>query len=223
MASAAQPTPSDTDLGGIPLARGDIDPGLMAQQAHSLALKLGGATKTGGGQPRGPKTPRTQGQKTHKPPKGKGKASALPQLPTPVAAPPDPVSPPPGAEIATTSEIGDIESIATALSDTVADLTSDLVAASKRIDTLEESNKALQVALTRTNREVASLAAQLQGLGLQKTTLPGPQPPAKVLEAPMTRDTRTVNVTDAPRATASQAGQIPNTTIGEWGVEDDIE
>jgi hypothetical protein len=215
--------PTDKELDQIPMAKGEVDATIMAAQAKKLAEKF--AT------PRGPKLRgRRQRPKTQQRPKGvtqpepstaNEQTRGLLQVGN-LSYPPV-VEAPPGAEVATTGELSEIESIATALSDTVSDLTTELYTAMDRIEVLEESNTALQTALTRVTREVSSLAALVKGSTGLVSVLPGPVPP-QADEKRLVPELHPGKMTmPAPSDTLNPSDKERAPQATEWGVSGDIE
>jgi len=86
------------------------------------------------------------------------------------------VLPPPGAEVLSSAEIEEINTITSTLSDTVSDLSGELAKTREEVEMLKKSNTSLQISLTSLNRDVASLTAAVLELGVHAPKLPARQP-----------------------------------------------
>jgi len=85
------------------------------------------------------------------------------------------VVPPPGAEVLSSVEIEEINTITSTLSDTVSDLSGELAKTREEVEMLKKSNTSLQISLTSLNRDVASLTAAVMQLGISAPKLPARQ------------------------------------------------
>jgi len=196
--------PTDSALGSAFSTLPEIDVETMAAQAADLALKLGtdsgesrprqggGSTEAKGGNAKERKKAAwkekqrlwAQGQGSSKkapllrpdaksPVMAREKAGGVPLADAEGSLS---VLPPPGAEVLSSAEIEEINTITSTLSDTVSDLSGELAKTREEVEMLKKSNTSLQISLTSLNRDVASLTAAVLELGIHTPKLPARQP-----------------------------------------------
>lgn len=127
------------------------------------------------------------------------------------------------SETPTSQELEEITAVSEALSDTVATLSDQLDLALGRIRSLEESNAALQSALTRLSKDMSTIKAYAGGRTL--TSLPATKKimPEEKKQSLTTSNTPKGNIVIAPKPYGVAKGDGDKTKTSAWGQEQDIE
>jgi len=245
------PPPTDSALGLAFSALPEIDVETMAAQAADLALKLG--TDSGKSKPEqdsGNTGVKGANAKERKKAawkekqrlwaQGQGGAKKAPLLrpdtrssvasreraggvPLADTEEPSSVLPPPGAEVLSSAEIEEINTITSTLSDTVSDLSGELAKTREEVEMLKKSNTSLQISLTSLNRDVASLTAAVLELGAHAPKLPARQP-TKTTDS-LTKDKRGLSrvTIQAPPADSKTGSQNIRGEVKSKILQDEIE
>lgn len=131
--------------------------------------------------------------------------------------------PPPGAEVLSSAEIEEINTITSTLSDTVSDLSSELARTREEVELLKKSNTSLQISLTSLNRDVASLTAAVLELGAHTPKLPAKQ--LTRTTDPLAKDKRSSSkvTIQAPPADSKAQNKTTQTEVKSKILQEEIE